>query len=140
VVGASLRHDRGVDVGGCLMLRREDGVTAQLTFGMEHLYVSGYQLLGSVGRLTAEHVFTPPATHEPVLLIDRHRHRERLVLEPDDQYRKAVAAFVEAVRHGAPVSHDLVVTQAGLVDRARRLAAGPVTIQEATQQEATQHG
>jgi dTDP-3,4-didehydro-2,6-dideoxy-alpha-D-glucose 3-reductase len=124
VTGASLRGLPGmeVDIGGELLLRRADGVGALLGFGIADFYESGYRLHGSLGRLSVTHVFTPPANHQPVVRIDRRQRREWIELEPDDQYHRAVAAFVDAVRSGTPVDHDPVLTQARLVDQARQLA------------------
>ncbi|MDQ3403048.1 MAG: Gfo/Idh/MocA family oxidoreductase [Actinomycetota bacterium] len=123
VVGAALRHDDelGVDVGGGILVRRADGVTGHLSFGLEHRYTSNYQLLGSSGRLSLDHVFTPPPSHRPIVRIERQDHQEEFVLSADDQCANAVAAFVRAVREG-PVVDDTVVIQAGLVERSRLAA------------------
>ncbi|GAB3888060.1 Gfo/Idh/MocA family oxidoreductase [Kibdelosporangium lantanae] len=61
VVGAALRYDdrTRVDVAGAALLRRADGVTAQVTFGMNHMYTSTYDIVGSHGRVRVEHAFHP---------------------------------------------------------------------------------
>ncbi|MEV5437266.1 Gfo/Idh/MocA family oxidoreductase [Streptomyces sp. NPDC052682] len=103
VAGAVLRTDpaRGVDVAGAALLcRDEDGVTAQLTFGMEHRYTSRYEVLGSTGRLRLDHAFTPPADHRPVLLVEGPDGTRRHELEPYDQCAGALQAFARAVRTG----------------------------------------
>lgn len=116
VAGAALTDDPalGVDLDGGALLRRADGVQAQLSFGLRHHYSSGYHLLGTRARLTVEHAFTPPAAHRPVLRIDRQDHREDIVLAADDQVARAVAAFADAVRDG-PVGDPSIVAQARLV-------------------------
>lgn len=67
VAGASLRYDQtlGVDIGGGALLYRPDGVNAHLVFRFDHLYSSGYQLLGSSGRLGS--------VTEPVRVAGRRR-------------------------------------------------------------------
>ncbi|MFI9812597.1 Gfo/Idh/MocA family protein [Saccharothrix variisporea] len=145
VVGAALRHDDdlGVDLGGGVLVRRADGVTGHLAFGLEHRYTSRYELLGSTGRLSVDHVFTPPATHRPVVALDRQDDREEFVLPADDQCANSVAAFARAVREG-PAVDDSTVVQAGLVEHSRRAAARRATdreaLQEALQPEGTTHG
>ena len=123
VVGAALHEDEslGVDIGGAVLLRRDDGVTAHLTFGFDHRYTSGYRLLGSVAELSAEHVFTPGADHRPVIRVDGQERHEEHVLPVQDQCSNAVKAFVRAVREG-PRTDDSIVAQAALVDRSRSLA------------------
>ncbi|HEX6967815.1 MAG TPA: Gfo/Idh/MocA family oxidoreductase [Micromonosporaceae bacterium] len=124
VVGAYLRHDPdvGVNVGGAALLATSDGVTAQVAFGMEHMYTSSYQLHGSAGRILVEHAFTPPAAHRPVVRIDRQDHVEQFVLPGDDQYLAAVAAFVTAVTAGTTETDSATTNQAALIDAIRRAA------------------
>jgi dTDP-3,4-didehydro-2,6-dideoxy-alpha-D-glucose 3-reductase len=102
VAGAVLRHDRpgGVVVGGGALLTTGEGVTAQLTFGMEHSYTNGYEFRGSTGRLWLDRVFTPPAAHRPVVHVERQDHAERFVLPAADQFRLSVRAFARAVLTG----------------------------------------
>ncbi len=125
VAGARLRHDErlGVDTGGAALLSRGDGVTAHLTFGMEHFYRSSYSVLGSTGRIELTHAFTPPADHAPVVRIETAAGVRELVLAPEDQGTAAVAAFVRTVKEKAG-PYPVVSRQAELIDTIRR-ADGP---------------
>ncbi|MER5393920.1 Gfo/Idh/MocA family oxidoreductase [Saccharopolyspora sp. NPDC002686] len=124
VVGAHLRHDDelGVDLAGSALLRTPDGISATLTFGLDHFYGSRYELWGSAGRISVDHVFTTPATHRPVVRIDR-AEREELVLPADDQVANSVAAFLQAVRDGVEHGVAATRTRAALMADVRRLAA-----------------
>ncbi|MFF7734947.1 Gfo/Idh/MocA family oxidoreductase [Streptomyces sp. NPDC007984] len=104
--GAVLRVDRqrGVVVSGSVQLFRQDGVTAQLRFGMEHAYRTHYELSGSLGRLWLDRVFTPPDSYQPVLYVERQDHREELTLPADRQFGNVVRAFAAAVLTGDPLS------------------------------------
>lgn len=127
VAGAAVRYDgvHEVDVGGAALLTRHDGVLGQVSFGLDHMYTSNYHLLGSEGRISVEHVFTPPAGSRPAIRLERQDHYERTSIDPDDQFANAVAAFVAAVREGrGGESDETIVTQAKLVDNVRRAAAG----------------
>lgn len=124
-VGACLTHDGvlGVDVGGAALLRRDDGVTAQLSFGLRHAYTSHYEFLGAAGSLSLDHVFTPPPGHRPVVRLTRQDQREQLTLPGDDQYSASVAAFASAVRAGSVLDADTMVAQARLIDDIRQHAS-----------------
>jgi predicted dehydrogenase len=124
VRGAVLRHDEdlGVDVGGAALLATPDGITAELSFGLRHAYTSGYRFTGSLGRLSVEHVFTPPADHQPLVQLVGPDGREQRTLPPDDQYARSVEAFVAAVRGGPAPDLEVTVEQAKLIDRVRALA------------------
>jgi NDP-hexose-3-ketoreductase len=97
-----LRYDRttGVDVAGTALLVRDDGVTAQLTFGMEHAYKSDYRLHGSTGILEVDRAFTPAAQHRPTVRVTRNGDVEEFRLLADDQVAKSISAFADAVRTG----------------------------------------
>src|SRR5882757_4448994 len=98
VAGASLAHVpwTEVDVGGAALVRTPDGVSAQLTFGLDHAYRSRYELCGSSGHIAVEHAFTPPAEHAPRIRVERLGEQDTITLSPDDQVRLAVTAFVRA--------------------------------------------
>ncbi|MFF4949545.1 Gfo/Idh/MocA family protein [Streptomyces chattanoogensis] len=113
---------RRVETSGAALLTADGGVTAQLSFGMEHAYRSAYELCGSEGRIRIDRAFTPPADHEPVVRLTRASGTERIRLPAEDQVASAVAAFAAAVRAGAPAD-DAPLWQARLLDGIRRRAA-----------------
>ena len=123
VVGAILTVGDGqrVDTSGAALLRAAGGVSAHLSFGLEHAYVSAYTLHGSEGRISVDRAFTPPADHTPVVRIDSGQHTQLERLEPDDQVANIVAAFTAAVRAGQAPPDDCV-RQAELLDDVRNLA------------------
>jgi NDP-hexose-3-ketoreductase len=118
VAGAVLRQTRaGTVIAGRVLVHGPLGVTADLSFGMEHSYRSGYELAGSSGRLVVPRAFTPPPTHQPVIHVERQDHHEEVVLRPDDQFANVITCFARAVRTGAGVSSwaDASLEQARLV-------------------------
>ncbi|MFB6889251.1 Gfo/Idh/MocA family protein [Kitasatospora sp. NPDC056327] len=123
VVGARLVRGRGreVETSGAVLLTSPEGVVAQLTFGMDHGYLSRYELWGSEGRITVDRAYTPPADFPPAVVLHRDGGREDIRLEPFDQVAAAVAGFVAAVRTGT-VGHEATLRQAELLDDIRRRA------------------
>ncbi|MFF4173859.1 Gfo/Idh/MocA family protein [Streptomyces sp. NPDC001744] len=127
VAGAvlSAAPGRRVETSGAALLRRADGVGAQLTFGMEHAYRSRYELWGSEGRITVDRAFTPAADHRPRLLVERASGTETVTLPAEDQAAASLTAFAAAVhgrRAGAGDEAELLA-QADLIERIRRAAA-----------------
>ncbi|XVV00992.1 Gfo/Idh/MocA family protein [Actinosynnema sp. CA-248983] len=119
VVGATLTRAPGfaVDTSGAALLATPDGVTAQVTFGLDHGYRSAYELWGTEGRLTVEPAFTPPADHRPVLRLARRTGTEEVALAATDQTVAAVTAFAHAV--AAARTDDAALHQARLLDDIR---------------------
>lgn len=131
VVASVLRHDpaTGVDAGGAALLRTPSGVTAQLTFGIDHAYRSSYELWGSTGHLTVDRAFTPPPDHRPLVRVERADGTREHLLDPDDQFARVISAFARGVRAGAGELPDGgghrtadIVPHARIVDAVRRLA------------------
>ncbi|MGW0702191.1 Gfo/Idh/MocA family protein [Streptomyces sp. NPDC002867] len=124
VVGASLARGRTreVETSGAALLRTPGGTTAHITFGIEHAYLSRYELWGSEGRITVDRAFTPPADLVPVIDLHRGGDHEEMRLAPHDQVASTVAAFVASVRAGAAPS-EATLRQARLLDDVRERAA-----------------
>ncbi|MEV6840672.1 Gfo/Idh/MocA family oxidoreductase [Streptomyces sp. NPDC051133] len=123
VLGASLEFDPklGVDVSGVALLRGEDGVTANCSFGLSHSYRSTYDLWGSEGRLTLEWAFTPSRDARPVLRLEQRDRETRIVAPAADQFLGVFRTFHDAVRDPAArtVHHRELVRQATLMSRIR---------------------
>ena len=114
--------DRRVHTAGVALLRRPDGVIAQLEFGLEHAYTCRYELLGSTGSLLLDRAFTPPADWVPELVVQPDGRRIRLAA--DDQVANSVGAFAAAVRTGRtpPAAAAASVAQIDLLDELYRAA------------------
>lgn len=129
VAGAVLRDaaGRGVETSGAALLRRADGVSAQLTFGMDDAYRSRYELWGSEGRITVDRAFTPPAGHRPRIVVEDAAGTRTVELAAEDQVAATLAAFTAAVRGGdtVPAGGELrdLLAQADLLAAIRRAAA-----------------
>ena len=121
MIGARTVRGRGrqVETSGAALLGTPGGVTAHITFGMEHAYLSRYELWGSEGRITVDRAFTPPADFVPPVSLHTSAGTEEIRLTPADQVAATVAAFVTAVRAGYAPGED-TLRQAVLLDAVRR--------------------
>lgn len=120
VAGASLRYEAGVDRSGSVLLRRADGATALLSFGMEHYYLSRYEVHGSEGRITVDRAFTPDGTAVPAVTVERGGAVEQAPLAADDQYKNAVTAFASLIRARPRIPDPAIVENARLLDIVRQ--------------------
>ncbi|MEN8655947.1 Gfo/Idh/MocA family oxidoreductase [Streptomyces sp. 21So2-11] len=121
VVGARLTAADGieVDTAGAALLETPEGVTAQLTFGLDHGYRSAYELVGSKGRISVDRAFTPPADHRPVLRVEGPTGAREVSLDAHDQVRATVLAFASAVRAREVHAGQESLLTAELLDRIR---------------------
>ncbi|HXR70963.1 Gfo/Idh/MocA family oxidoreductase [Actinocrinis sp.] len=99
VVGAHLDPgESGVDLGGAVLLRSPQGITAQLTFGMRHAYQSRYELWGADGRITADRAFTPPPDVPAALRVESGQGARDVLSPAQDQSSNTLRHFARAVR------------------------------------------
>ncbi|MEY9835579.1 Gfo/Idh/MocA family protein [Streptacidiphilus sp. EB103A] len=127
VEGAALRMDptTGVDIGGAALVSTPDGRTGQLSFGFDRSYRCAYTIWGSEGTITLERAFSTPATHRPVLRLQRQDHVEERTLPAEHQFAAQVAHFARSIlehQDPTPAGQD-ILRQAALVDAVRSRGA-----------------
>lgn len=130
VAGACLRDSRahGVDLSGAVLLAAPGGAVAQVRFGMENHYRSWYEIQGSQGTLSVDHVYTTAAGHTPVIRLGVGTEQRDLTVPAEDHFEAVWRFFAaavrgaEAVRPGLRLLSEESVAQAGLVDAVRAAA------------------
>lgn len=87
-------HD--VDVFGSATLSGDNGITAQISFGMDNSYKCDVEIWGSKGILSTGRVFSPPAELSADILLktDKERH---VFVDPDDQFRHSAEYFADCI-------------------------------------------
>ena len=116
--------DFGVDLFGSATMVNEQGVTAQLAFGMDNDYKCELEVWGSCGTLRTNRVLTAPAGFQPSLTISKNGQIETRELPADDTFGKSLDYFAccmaePQVRAG---SYANILRQAELVDQFQKLS------------------
>jgi hypothetical protein len=88
-----------VDVYGSATMRNEDGLCAQLSFGMDNAYICELEVLGSTGSVKAARAFTAPDGFAAPVLIRRGNETEERQ-EVDDQFLELLTEFRECIMSG----------------------------------------
>lgn len=107
-----------VDMYGSAVLINDEGLTVQLSFGMDNDYKCELEVWGSRGTLRTGRVFTAPAGFSPSLIISKNGKVEERELSKDDAFLKSIDRFAFAVRDDT-VRNDnytILLRQARLVD------------------------
>lgn len=116
---ASLLEARGhdVDVFGSATLQNENGITAQISWGMDNDYRCYIELMGSKGTASTYRVFSPPAEMEVRINISGENQGE-LILEPDDQFLHSAEYFCDCIENNdvREASYESILAQAGMID------------------------
>lgn len=99
VVYSKLNKTAGfdVDIYGSAALVNDDGVTAQLSFGMDNGYKCELEIWGSKGSIKADRIFTAPEGFEPTAKIQTADGIETVTLSADDTFKKSIEHFCKCV-------------------------------------------
>ena len=101
VVSSSLQSSRGhdVDTYGTATLAGDNGVTAQVSWGMDNVYRCGAELHGSTGMISTDRLYSPPAVMNPVIRITDNSGVETIEVEADDQFLRSLDHLVECIEN-----------------------------------------
>ena len=111
-------RDLEVDLYGSAMLENEEGLVAQVSFGMDNDYRCSIDLWGSEGTLSSGRILTAPAGFEPTMVIRRNGAEEIVTLPADDSFRKSIEHFLECINNKGVREERRreIAHQAGLVE------------------------
>ncbi len=116
--------DYEVELYGSATVVNEDGLTAQLSFGMDNNYKCSLEIWGSKGTLSTNRFFTAPAGFAPTAVIEKNGSREEIPLPADDTFRKSILYFEQCIKDEVirKESYHSILKQAGLMDEFRWLS------------------
>ncbi|MEE1018794.1 MAG: Gfo/Idh/MocA family oxidoreductase [Acutalibacteraceae bacterium] len=99
VVTSQLNSKDGfeVDIYGSATLVNDDGLTAQISFGMDNSYKCSLEVWGSTGTLFTGRVLTAPDGFEPTVTIKTADGEETFTLPADDTFKKSIEYFGNCV-------------------------------------------
>ncbi len=112
-----------VDMYGSATMVNDDGLTAQLAFGMDNNYKCDLEVWGSTGTLFTGRVLTAPAGFVPKVEIRKGNECETRPLPADDTFKKSLLHFKDCIEDPAirSAQYGLIEDQADLVEQFVRL-------------------
>lgn len=110
-----------VDLFGSATIRNEDGLCAQLSFGMDNAYICELEVWGKTGSITATRAFTAPdGFAAPVMIRQGNNAEERQ--ETDDQFLELLTEFQKCIVNDErrTLEYDSMLLQSRLVEEIGR--------------------
>lgn len=84
-----------VDVAGAALLRRNDGVNADLNWGFGNSYINEIQFVGERGRMLVESAFTKPASRTCNLILESGEgKRSTIEVVKENPYERMMDGFI----------------------------------------------
>lgn len=113
-----------VDMYGSAALTNDEGVTAQICFGMDNNYKCDLEIWGSEGCITTSRVLTAPVGFTPSAVIRNGNNDEIITLSEDDAFLKSITHFIKCIRDDdtRKENYRAIEKQSVLVDEFKRLA------------------
>ena len=122
-VYSKLNYTDGFDINiyGSAAMVNDEGVTAQLSFGMDNSYKCELEVWGSKGFLRTGRILTAPDGFEPTAEITIGSETETVKLSADDTFGKSIEHFCRCVSDGRTreENYKKILKQAKLVDEVR---------------------
>lgn len=114
----------GVDMYGSAALVNDDGITAQVAFGMDHNYKCELEVWGSKGTLYTNRILTAPAGFVPEVIIRKGNEEEKRNLPADDAFKKSILHFCQCIENEEirKENYQVLVRQARLVEDFKQLS------------------
>lgn len=116
--------DSDVDMYGSATMINQDGVTAQIAFGMDNDYKCELEVWGSRGTLKTGRVLTAPAGFVPSMTIKKNTEIEERTLPADDAFGKSIAHFMKCMKDRMirETNYESMLRQARLVEQFSEMA------------------
>lgn len=124
IVQSRLNYVPGYDVDlfGTAVMENEDGICAQISFGMDNAYQCQLEVWGSQITLIAPRVFTAGIDVIPTLIFRSSHDEKTVTLEKDDQFLHSIEQFEICIKDFNSRQKDTegIKKQAGYVETIRR--------------------
>lgn len=113
-----------VDMYGSAALVNDEGVTAQVAFGMDHNYKCELEVWGSKGAIYTNRILTAPAGFVPEVIIRKGNEEEKRNLPADDAFKKSILHFSKCIEDAETrkANYETLLRQARLVEQFKQLA------------------
>jgi predicted dehydrogenase len=113
-----------VDMYGSAALVNDEGVTAQVAFGMDHNYKCELEVWGSKGTIYTNRILTAPAGFVPEVIIRKGNEEEKRNLPEDDAFKKSILHFSKCIEDAETrkANYETLLRQARLVEQFKQLA------------------
>lgn len=113
-----------VDMYGSATMVNDEGVVAQLAFGMDNDYKCDVEIWCSNGTLTSGRVLTAPTGFVPTCTIKKNQEYETRNLPADDAFLKSIRRFGQCIKDNSIriKNYKLIEHQETLVEKFRELS------------------
>ena len=126
VITAQVNYDPDfeVEIFGSTTMVNEEGLTAQLAFGMDNDYRCDIEVWGSKGTLTSGRILTAPVGFVPTYTLKQNQEYSQHNFSEDDAFYKSIQRFMECTTDETVrnKNYNIILKQAQLIQQFRDLS------------------
>ena len=113
-----------VDMYGSATMVNDEGMVAQLAFGMDNDYKCDLEIWGSLGTITSNRILTAPVGFVPSYTVKKNQSYEKRELLADDSFYKSIMHFELCIKDEVSriVNYKAIEQQQKLVEDYRELS------------------
>ena len=88
-----------VDLYGSATIENQEGVVAQVSFGMDNSYKCELEVWGSKGSIYTNRILTAPVGFKPEVIVKTQEGEKCLNLPDDDSFLKSINYFADCIHN-----------------------------------------
>jgi|JI6StandDraft_1071083.scaffolds.fasta_scaffold215260_1 NDP-hexose-3-ketoreductase len=95
ITAANLNNDTfEVDIWGAgTIIETNSNIPLQFVFGFDHHYQCNVEIIGSLGKISTQRIFTAPPGFEVELLVEKNQERKTIKVSPQNHYTNMLNYF-----------------------------------------------
>jgi predicted dehydrogenase len=86
-----------VDLFGSASLKNDDGLVAQVSFGMSNDYRCSIDVWGSTGSVLSKRILTAQPGFSPTMLVSHNGETREIELDEDDSFKNSIEYFLRCI-------------------------------------------
>lgn len=116
--------DFEVEIFGSATMVNDEGLTAQLAFGMDNDYRCDIEIWGSKGTLTSGRILTAPVGYVPTYTIKQNQECSHYNFSEDDAFYKSIKNFIDCFENetARTENYKIILKQEQLIQQFRELS------------------
>lgn len=116
--------DFDVDIFGSATMVNDEGITAQLAFGMDNDYRCDIEVWGSIGTITSCRILTAPVGYIPNYILKKNQEYTKYDFTEDDAFYKSIIHFADCIKNANTRNdnYNIILKQERMVQQFRDLS------------------
>lgn len=116
--------DFEVEIFGSATMVNDEGMTAQLAFGMDNDYRCDIEVWGSKGTITSGRILTAPVGFVPTYTLKQNQEYSHYNFSEDDAFYKSIIKFTECIENETAriENYKVILKQEQLIQQFRELS------------------